>query len=303
LGYGQSIIFSHFPDTFLGIVNLISIDRRFVRIMMRWVIGFFLCVFVLALISSLPLRISGLGPQHSLAAAKAPTPPVILELFTSEGCSSCPPADALLKKLDDAGRVDNAEIIAIEEHVDYWDRLGWTDPFSSSDWTRRQERYSEAFRRGGIYTPQLVVNGRAELVGSSERQVRQEILEAGKISAATVRVSSISLTSNSAELTIALVNLPSEARFAELWLAVTERGLSSNVLRGENEGRTLVHAAVLRSLSRVRSTALDPSVSAELKTTVTNSKTWKRENLRFVVFLQEPKSLHILGAAASSASH
>jgi len=145
-----------------------------------------------------------------------------------------------------------------------------------------------------------VVNGRAEQVGSSERQVRQEILEAGKITAATVRISSINLTAKSAELSIALANLPSEARSAELWLAVTERGLSSNVLHGENEGRTLVHAAVLRSLSRVRSKTLDPSGSAELKTTVAISKTWKRENLRFVVFLQEPKSLHILGAAAAS---
>ena len=270
---------------------------------MRRVIGFVLWVVVLGLISSLSPRVSGLTPQDFPAAAQATTQPVILELFTSEGCSSCPPADALLKKLDDAGRVDNPEIIAIEEHVDYWNRLGWTDPFSSPDWTRRQERYSEAFRRGGIYTPQLVVNGRAELVGSSERQVRQEILEAGKMSAAAVRISSVNLTANSAELTIALADLPSEARSAELWLAVTERGLSSNVLHGENEGRTLVHAAVLRSLSRVRSTTLDPSGSAELKTTVAISQTWKRENLRFVAFLQEPKSLHILGAAASSASH
>jgi len=158
---------------------------------MHRLIGSVLCVLVLALISSLSPGVSGLAPEHFLATAQATTPPVILELFTSEGCSSCPPADALLKKLDDAGRLDDVEIIAIEEHVDYWNRLGWTDPFSSPDWTRRQERYSEAFRRGGIYTPQLVVNGRAELVGSSERQVRQEILEAGKITAATVRISSI----------------------------------------------------------------------------------------------------------------
>ena len=267
---------------------------------MRRVIGFFLCVLALPLISSLPVRVSGLNPQHFPATAKATTQPVILELFTSEGCSSCPPADALLKKLDDAGRLDDVEIIAIEEHVDYWNRLGWTDPFSSPDWTRRQERYSETFRRDGIYTPQLVVNGRAELVGSSERQARQEILEAGKISAATVRISSINLASNSAELTVLLENLPREARSAELWLAVTERGLSSNVLRGENEGRTLAHAAVLRSLSRVRSASLDPSGSAELKTTVALTQNWKRENLRFVVFLQDPKSLRILGAAAAS---
>src|SRR2546427_249788 len=112
---------------------------------MRRVIGSALWVFELALISSLSPRVSGLAPERFLATAQATTQPVILELFTSEGCSSCPPADALLKKLDDAGRLDDVEIIAIEEHVDYWNRLGRTDPFSSPDWTRRQERYSEAF--------------------------------------------------------------------------------------------------------------------------------------------------------------
>src|SRR5258708_22670623 len=193
---------------------------------MRRVIGSVLWVLVFALISSLSPRLSGLASEHFPAKAQATTPPVILELFTSEGCSSCPPADALLKKLDDAGRLDDAEIIAIEEHVDYWNRLGWTDPFSSPDWTRRQERYSEVFRRGGIYTPQLVVNGRAELVGSSERQVRQKILDAGKISSATVRISSINLTSNSAELTVALATLPNEPHSTQLWPAVTLSALS-----------------------------------------------------------------------------
>ena len=125
---------------------------------MRRVIGSVLGVFVLALISSLSPGVSGLAPEHFPATAQATTAPVLLELFTSEGCSSCPPADALLKQLDDASRLDNVEIIAIEEHVDYWNRQGWTDPFSSPDWTRRQERYSEVFRRDGIYTPQLVVN-------------------------------------------------------------------------------------------------------------------------------------------------
>jgi len=267
---------------------------------MRWLIGSALYVSVLALISSLASRGPGLDPHESSPVSTPMAQPVVLELFTSEGCSSCPPADALLKKLDDAGRLDDVEIIAIEEHVDYWNRQGWTDPFSSPDWTRRQERYSEAFRRDGIYTPQLVVNGRAELVGSSERQIRQKISEAAKLSAATVRISSINFTSNSAELMVASQRLAGESRSAELWVAVTERGLSSNVLRGENEGRTLVHAAVLRSLKRIRPASSDPSGGAEFRMTVALSQAWKRENLRFVVFLQEPKSLNILGAAAAS---
>ncbi len=99
--------------------------------------------------------------------------PAVLELFTSEGCSSCPPADAFLKRLDDADQTDDAEIIVIEEHVDYWDRLGWRDPFSSHDWTERQEQYARAFHHDGPFTPQFVVNGRSELSGSSSLWKRQ----------------------------------------------------------------------------------------------------------------------------------
>jgi|SRR5438034_3433193 len=226
---------------------------------------------------------------------------VLLELFTSEGCSSCPPADAFLKALDDAGHVDDVEIIAIEEHVDYWNRLGWSDPFSSHHWTERQERYARSFRHDGVYTPQLVVNGRSEVVGSSAREARPQIIEASKSPTADLHLSLASLSSQSAEVTISVEDAPPEAHAAELWLAVTERGLASNVLRGENEGRNLRHAAILRSLTHVRAQHADRG-SAKATNNVALDPSWKRENLRFVVFLQEPKTLHIFGAAAGSIS-
>ena len=271
------------------------------------------------------LALSALGPfavrsSNSFAATSdefhsaisrpesvSPSRAVVLELFTSEGCSSCPPVEAFLKNLDDLGRVDGIEMIAIEEHVDYWDHLGWKDPFSSHDWTERQEQYSHSFRHDGIYTPQLIVNGLRELVPKSANVVRETISEAAKAPGANLQLSVTGASQKAADFSITLSNIPAEVHSAELWLAVTERNLASNVLRGENQGRNLAHAAVLRKLTRVKFKPSDPANSgevktSEVKTSVALDPSWKRENLRFVVFLQEPKTLHIFGAAASSLS-
>jgi hypothetical protein len=229
--------------------------------------------------------------------------PVVLELFTSEGCSSCPPADAFLKQVAEAGRVNDVDVIAIEEHVDYWDRLGWRDPFSSQDWTERQEQYAHVFRHDGPFTPQFVVNGRRDFVSMSSSEALQSIVQASTASAAELRLSPTGDSSGSAEFSITIENAPPETHSAVLLLAVTERGLSSNVLRGENQGRNLVHAPVLRSLTRVRIPKATQSAVMETKAKIALNPSWKRENLRFVIFLQEQKSLHIVGAAASSLPH
>src|SRR3981081_1955727 len=113
--------------------------------------------------------------------------PVVLELFTSEGCSSCPAADALLAKLEQQQPIGGAEIIALEEHVDYWDHQGWVDPYSSSQWTQRQQAYAFGFGDHGIYTPELVVNGRSGFVGSHEGHTYRAI--AGAVEQARTDVS------------------------------------------------------------------------------------------------------------------
>src|SRR5579859_6872600 len=143
--------------------------------------GPFVKATTLTVMLSIGSVLSGCGTKTTSADTKGteqPVRPVIVELFTSEGCSSCPPADALLARLDQEQRIGNAEIIALEEHVDYWDQLGWRDPFSGRQWTERQQDYAAVFRNDGVYTPQMVVDGRAEFVGSSQSRARSAIAEA-----------------------------------------------------------------------------------------------------------------------------
>jgi hypothetical protein len=238
------------------------------------------------------------------AASAAPSAtnsaPVVVELFTSEGCSSCPPADALLAKLDAEKRVDGVEIIALEEHVDYWDSLGWRDPYSSPLWTARQTAYAEAFRASGAYTPQMVVDGADEFVGSRERQARQSIRAAAQKPKASVSVESHEGRQPGAfQLKIAIQMLPSDvpADDTQVWLAVTETGLHSNVTRGENAGEDLHHAAVVRSLQKIGALGKS-SMPYTVESAIRLNPAWNREHVRFVVFVQDKKTLHILGAAS-----
>src|SRR5260221_5456222 len=130
--------------------------------------------------ASLVAAIVLIRPRAQAAAGMPQTSrtPVVVELFTSEGCSSCPPADTLLARLAEEQLASNVQLIALEEHVDYWNDLGWVDPFSSRDWTSRQYDYARALGNGNAYTPQMVVDGTVEFVVSHARQARQTILNA-----------------------------------------------------------------------------------------------------------------------------
>jgi hypothetical protein len=131
-----------------------------------------------SLLFLVPLLLATMRPGQSQGAA-TPTP-ILIELFTSEGCSSCPPADAFLKQLDQAQPIPGAQAIVISEHVDYWNRDGWTDPYSSSALTARQDGYVRAFAEYSAYTPQLIVNGKTELRLASPGQVKETLLKAAK---------------------------------------------------------------------------------------------------------------------------
>ncbi len=218
--------------------------------------------------------------------------PVVVELFTSEGCSSCPPADQLLLQLDARQPFAGVEVIALSEHVDYWNRLGWRDPFSSSEFTARQQRYGRLFRTDNIYTPQMVVDGRAEFVGNDARRAEKVIREAALDPKVGVRVEAAA-----GRIRVSVDPLAKPAS-ADVLLAITESGLESSVTRGENSGRRLKHTAVVRRLTLLGKAAGGRAFSAEAPLALDPG--WTASHLRAVVLVQEPGGGRILGAASAA---
>ena len=168
-----------------------------------------------------------------LAVAATPTP-VLVELFTSEGCSSCPQADQALQWLEGKQPVEGVEVIPLSLHVDYWNHLGWADPFSSRGFSNRQAAYGKE-----TYTPQMIIDGDAAFVGSKDAAV-----DALTDRRAEPRVA-IKLAAKLGETKVEVT--ASAESPAPLWVALTESGLSHPVTRGENSGKTLSHCAVYSS--------------------------------------------------------
>lgn len=178
--------------------------------------------------------------------------PVLIELFTSEGCSDCPPADALLATLDQSQPIAYAQMIVLSEHVDYWDSEGWRDPYSSHDLTTRQEDYAERFHLPSSYTPQMVVNGNAQFVGSDQKAAFAAIEKAASTHLVPIRLSGIR-TMGDAHVRVQIdINPPNPATFAgDIWIALADDSDESSVTAGENAGRSLSHVAVVRHLVRI----------------------------------------------------
>jgi hypothetical protein len=234
------------------------------------------------------------------AARSGKRTPVLVELFTSEGCSSCPSADQALAQLQKDQPIANVEIIPLSEHVDYWNYIGWTDPFSSSAFSERQRGYARAFRLDSTYTPQMVVNGQAEFVGSDRSRAESAIVKAASAAHANVQIKVVTNTATSADLQVRVDDLPGvrQGDNANVLLAITEDNLRSNVARGENSGRRLTHTAVVRQL-RVIGTA-QTSHPFNASATASLDGVWKRNDLSAVVFVQERTSGRVLGAGIVS---
>ena len=263
----------------------------------------FLGFLLSCLVCMLPAADPGL-PQGAVGAATntGARVPVVLELFTSEGCSSCPPADALLARLEEQQPVAGAEIIALEEHVDYWDHQGWVDPFSSGQWTQRQEAYASGFGTHSVYTPELVVNGRSGFVGSHEGDAYRAV--AGAAAQPRTAISVTLLKSEKRDhqhlkVEVGKMQGGQSGDVAEVWLAVTEKELHSAVVGGENSGHDLHHAAVVRWLHKAGTADGNAVAAFTGESDLKLDSAWKRANLRVVVFVQEKRSRHILGAASA----
>lgn len=228
------------------------------------------------------------SPPMAVAEAAAPvedaqkSEPVLVELFTSQGCSSCPPADELLRVINE--RTD-VEVIALSFHVDYWDYIGWRDPFSSRAATKRQQAYAAQISQGRAYTPQLVVDGRAHVVGSNRSDAFAAIEKASARPSSGLRLNARLLGVKDGKLQVDLKAVGS-LKGKRLLLAVYESGLMTKVVRGENAGRKIRNDYVVRQLTTVKtgvsSLSLDPS--------------WNTKNLGIVAFAQDKQTLRIEAA-------
>jgi hypothetical protein len=182
-----------------------------------------------------------LGLAVTIGPACASERPTVVELFTSEGCSSCPPADALLAEL--ASRPD---VLALSFHVDYWDRLGWKDPFSSSEATARQNRYATLLDLATVYTPQIVVDGKWQAVGSDRRDV-EHALDLARRNLKEIPVA-LALDHGRAQIKL---GLGGAGVSASVLLIGFDRRHVTAVRRGENSGRTLAHVDVVRGIEQI----------------------------------------------------
>ncbi len=236
-----------------------------------------------------------------LLAAERPRAhsPVLVELFTSQGCSSCPPADRLLSRLGDGGLPGGGEVIPLSFHVDYWNYIGWTDPFSSKAWSDRQRRYARALRLDTIYTPQFVIDGAVQVVGSDAEEILREIgraanggpgvvidLEPPRISEAKLEVR----LSSRVDRSIA-------ADALELMVALFEKRLVTSVSRGENAARTLANDYVVRELRRALEIEGRPGPERRASVELDLDAAWKIADLGVAAFAQDPANLRIHGAA------
>ena len=231
-----------------------------------------------------------------VAASNSTTHPVLVELFTSEGCSSCPPADALLEKMD-SQPIPDTQLIVLSEHVTYWDHDGWKDPNSSQTLTDRQSSYEDALGLKTPYTPQIIVDGTTLLRVGDPKQAQDVFEKARTVTKVPIRIDNVNLDAATPSVLRARIeaDADSDRRSADVYVAVALNHVESQVLHGENGGRHLVHVAVVQQLTKIGKLQKGKSFEQEVQLKLKPGEDPK--NLRVVAFLQEPGPGKVLGAA------
>jgi hypothetical protein len=217
---------------------------------------------------------------------------VLVELFTSEGCSSCPPADALLSKVNGSQTSGGQLVVGISEHVTYWNSLGWSDPYSSPAYTERQNAYSERFHLEGAYTPQMVINGAEQIVGSDRAALLHAVeKEDAEIPRMSLRIVSLSAAANTLTVNLATSgDVPKQG--VDLMAVLADDSDRSNVLRGENSGRLLAHVAVARSITRVAKVKSAGNLTVQIPIPASFQTT---QGHHLILFAQTPGNGRVLG--------
>ncbi len=243
-------------------------------------------------IALLALIVSMWHVTVSAADAAKPSVPVLIELFTSEGCSSCPPADDLLARLD-TQPLPGVHAIVLSEHVTYWNQDGWHDPFSLDAITDRQRQYGSRFNLSDVFTPQAVIDGAAQVVGSDAGKLGQAITKAAAAPKSDLAIANAQWSNGAMQFTVKGNANPD----ANLFAALAEDSEQISVLHGENGGRTLHHVAVVRTLEQLGKASADAKSPMNGKTlTLHISKDVAKETtpLRLVVFLADRHNGHVL---------
>lgn len=213
----------------------------------------------------------------------------IVELFTSQGCNACTAADKILSEVIADARKNKKPVYAMSFHVEYWNKLGWKDPYSSLKFTNRQKNYSSVLGEREVYTPQIFVNGNTPFVGSDKKRLLSEIDKELKISPSVSLKLSRSDSTTTDTLRIDYVSSKTDKNF-NLYIALVQRNIVTKVVKGENAGKTLTHDNIVRIFETIP--LLSPS--GELKISVKMFSL--NNNFSIYGFIQQKQTKHILAA-------
>jgi hypothetical protein len=250
---------------------------------------------IVATLSSVFAMAQSIGAAQTTPTGRTP---VLVELFTSEGCSSCPPADALLAKLDHDQPVSGAEIIVLGEHVDYWDGQGWHDRFSSHQYTDRQNDYGTRLNVADVYTPQMIVDGTDQFVGNDASHALRAIQHATQSSKVRLTLSRPVVDGHKVSASVSAIAWPTTRPQADLYAALVDPTDTTEVRGGENGGHRLQHVGVVRSMQRVGT--LRDIASGPLSFSLKAPPDSKPAEMRVVVFAQQNGPGAVVGATSAN---